>query len=109
MTQNYLIHQVYGEVLANVKIVPEIVLPPPLYDQRLTSLDHQRIEATQIDNPEDGRKMQKIKRIESVLTAWPSWVYKQYDAQALAIKIRQNLQFIETSNEIFFTNAKTFH
>ena len=85
----------YHEISANVKIVPEITLSHPFFEQRLTSLDHQRAKPT---NEEDQRKQDKLENLEATMTHWPAWVYRQYDPNRLAFKIRQHLQFIETSN-----------
>lgn len=78
---------------ANVKIVPEINLPHPFLDQRLVSLDNHRVKPT---NEKELKRQNRIEMLESVVTRWPSWVYRQYDPHRLACKIREHLQFIET-------------
>ncbi|XP_001603993.2 protein cereblon isoform X1 [Nasonia vitripennis] len=85
--------QGYSEISANVKIMPEITLTHPFIEQRLASLDHQRIRPV---NEEEQKKQEKLERLEAMLTPWPAWIYRQYDPYTLAFKIRQQLQFIET-------------
>jgi hypothetical protein len=89
-----------NEIFANVKIRSEKILPHPLFDCRLTSLDNQR--TRQID--QEFKKQEKIDRFESAVTSWPFWVYRQYNPYRLAHKIRKQLKFIDNSN-IFFTIA----
>lgn len=85
--------QGYGKISANVKILPEISLGTPLFDERLVSLDRLR---TVPRNKVEAKRQQKLERHDAVVTPWPSWVYRQYDSRRLSIKIRQFLQYIET-------------
>ncbi|XP_058809346.1 protein cereblon [Phymastichus coffea] len=83
----------YNKISANVKILPEINLPHPFSDQRLACLDCYRVKPT---NEQELVKQNKLEMLESVVTQWPSWVYRQYDPNRLSRKIREQLQFIET-------------
>ncbi|CAK9809321.1 Protein cereblon [Anthophora quadrimaculata] len=81
-----------NKILANVRILPEITLGPPFFDERLASLNHLRI------NPkteEDFKKQERVENLDAVVTPWPAWVYRQYDPLRLSLKIRQCLQFIQ--------------
>ncbi|XP_014234795.1 protein cereblon [Trichogramma pretiosum] len=82
----------FQKVSANVKILPEIVLPSPFADYRSFSLDFQRGQFDKINN----HKKEKIEKVEAMLTHWPSWVYKQFDPQSLASHIKHHLTHIET-------------
>lgn len=64
----------------------------PFLDYRLASLDHLRIQPT---NQQESKQQDFVERVESVITPWPSWVYKQYDPVRLSSKIRHHLQFLE--------------
>ncbi|KAJ8681843.1 hypothetical protein QAD02_017635 [Eretmocerus hayati] len=83
--------QGYSQKSANVRIMPEITLSHPIFEQRLTSLDHRRV---MLLNQKDQATFDRIRKLDAAVTAWPDWVYKHYDPQILAFKIRQNLQFI---------------
>lgn len=48
-------------------------------------------------NEEDFKKQEKVENLDAVVTPWPAWVYRQYDPLRLSLKIRQRLQFIESS------------
>ncbi|XP_029034768.1 protein cereblon [Osmia bicornis bicornis] len=85
--------QGYDKISANVKILPEIILGPPFWDERLASLDHLRIRPR---TEEDFKKQEKIENLDATVTPWPAWVYRQYDPLRLSLKIRQHLQFIES-------------
>lgn len=63
-------------------------------DQRLASLDHLRIS---VDSEEDMKKQERVEKLDAAVTAWPAWVYRQYDPVRLSFRIRQHLQFLETS------------
>ena len=63
-------------------------------DQRLASLDHLRIS---VDSEEDMKKQERVENLDAAVTAWPAWVYRQYDPIRLSFRIRQHLQFLETS------------
>ncbi|XP_011497644.1 PREDICTED: protein cereblon [Ceratosolen solmsi marchali] len=85
-----------GEVtLANVKILPEKMLPHPFIEYKLTSLDNQRLDPTDREH----RILDKVESVEALMTHWPAWIYRQYDIYKLAFKIRQQLQFIETKGK----------
>nr|XP_046493042.1 protein cereblon isoform X1 [Neodiprion pinetum] len=88
-----LIQKGSGKISADVKILPEISLGPPLFDERLVSLDRLRTPPT---NKHQAKRRQILDRYDAVATPWPSWVYRQYDSRILAIRIRQFLQYIET-------------
>nr|XP_012146991.1 PREDICTED: protein cereblon isoform X2 [Megachile rotundata] len=85
--------QGYDQLLANVKILPEITLGPPFLDERLASLDRLRIHAK---TEEDFKKQERVENLDAVVTPWPGWVYRQYDPLRLSLKIRQHLKFIES-------------
>lgn len=95
----YLFNQAAGRLSADVRILPELELGPPFYDDRLASLDCLRIIPT---NETESKRQNKITRIESMLTQWPGWVYHQYDARRLVIKIHNYLRFIRSSMFFFF-------
>ncbi|XP_012267633.2 protein cereblon [Athalia rosae] len=84
--------QGYDKISANVKILPEISLRPPLFDERLLSLDRLRITPS---NKQEAMRQQNIERHDAILSHWPSWVYRQYDSKRLSIRIRHHLQYIE--------------
>lgn len=63
-------------------------------DERLASLDHLRI---QPKSEEDFKKQERVENLDAIVTPWPAWVYRQYDPLRLSLKIRQRLQFIESS------------
>ncbi|XP_011062316.1 PREDICTED: protein cereblon isoform X1 [Acromyrmex echinatior] len=88
-----IITQDNNKISANVKVLPEITLEPPFLDQRLASLDHLRIS---VDSEEDMKKQERIENLDAAVTAWPAWVYRQYDPIRLSFRIRQHLQFLET-------------
>lgn len=75
-------------------MLPEITLGPPFLNQRLASLDRLRVFS---DSEEDMKKQERIENLDAVVTAWPAWVYRQYDPIRLSFRIRQHLQFLETS------------
>lgn len=78
--------------------MPEIVLSHPFYEQRLASLDYQRVKLINTLNTKELTRQAKIERLEASVTHWPAWVYRQYDPYRLASKVQQQLQFIESSN-----------
>ncbi|KAG5307589.1 CRBN protein, partial [Pseudoatta argentina] len=82
-----------NKISANVKVLPEITLEAPFLDQRLASLDHLRIS---VDSEEDMKKQERVENLDAAVTAWPAWVYRQYDPIRLSFRIRQHLQFLET-------------
>lgn len=75
-------------------MLPEITLGPPFLDQRLASLNHLRVF---INSKTDMKKQERIENLDAAVTVWPGWVYRQYDPVRLSFKIRQHLQFLETS------------
>ncbi|XP_043674628.1 protein cereblon isoform X2 [Vespula pensylvanica] len=82
----------YDMFSANVKILPEVTLNHPFLDYRLASLDHLRVQPT---NEQELKQQDFVEKVDSVITPWPSWVYKQYDPVRLSSKIRHHLQFLE--------------
>ncbi|KAK2587505.1 hypothetical protein KPH14_003204 [Odynerus spinipes] len=86
------IMQGYDMISANVKVLPEVTLDPPFLDYRLASLDHLRIQPT---NEQEMKQQEFVEKIDSIITPWPAWIYKQYDPLRLSWKIRQHLQFLE--------------
>ncbi|XP_015434882.1 PREDICTED: protein cereblon isoform X2 [Dufourea novaeangliae] len=90
--QRFKILQGYDRVSAIVKVLPEITLGPPLFEVRLASLDRLRMKPT---NEEDFKKQERVENIDSMVTPWPGWVYRQYDPLRLSLKIRKHLEFIE--------------
>ncbi|KAL6433699.1 hypothetical protein ACFW04_005755 [Cataglyphis niger] len=88
-----IITQDHNKISANVKVLPEITLGPPFLDQRLASLDRLRVFS---DLEEDMKKQEKVENLDAAVTAWPAWVYRQYDPIRLSFRIRQHLQFLET-------------
>ncbi|XP_076242249.1 E3 ubiquitin ligase component cereblon [Calliopsis andreniformis] len=80
------------KISANVQVLPEITLGPPFWDERLVSLDHLRIHPS---SEEDFKKQEKVENVDAIATPWPAWVYRQYDALRLSLKIRKHLHFIE--------------
>lgn len=78
-------------ISADVKILPEIELGAPLYENRLASLDRLRVCPK---NEEEAKRQDKVARHESALTPWPAWVYHQYNPHRLALKIHHYLRFI---------------
>ncbi|XP_031843037.1 E3 ubiquitin ligase component cereblon [Nomia melanderi] len=77
---------------ANVKVLPEITLGPPFFDDRLASLDYLRICPS---TEEDFKKQERVENLDAAVTPWPGWVYRQYDPLRLSLRIRKHLQFIE--------------
>ena len=99
---NFITSKSFDKIAANVKILPEMKLTHPFLDQRLASLDsHRNIDRS---DSKDQYKQSRIAKFDAALTPWPAWVYKQYDPYNLALKIRHQLMFIETSN-IFFCST----
>ncbi|KMQ87897.1 protein cereblon-like protein [Lasius niger] len=88
-----IITQDHNKISANVKVLPEITLGPPFLDQRLASLDRLRVFP---DSEEDMKKQERVQNLDAAVTAWPAWVYRQYDPIRLSFRIRQHLQFLET-------------
>ncbi|EZA51920.1 protein cereblon isoform X2 [Ooceraea biroi] len=83
----------HNKITAEVKILPEITLGPPFLEQRLASLDHLRVFP---DSEETFmRKQKRVENWDAAVTAWPAWVYRQYDPKRLSNKIRHDLQFLE--------------
>lgn len=71
------------------------MLGPPFLDQRLASLDRIR-EFTNVEKA-PTKKQERVENWDAAVTAWPAWVYRQYDPKRLSYKIRQFLQFLEIS------------
>jgi len=96
-----LFNQDHNKILANVKVLPEITLGPPFLDQRLASLDHLRVfpdsETDMKKQKKNMKKQERVENLDAAVTAWPAWVYRLYDPKRLSFKIRQHLQFLETS------------
>lgn len=92
-----LIMEGYDRISANVKILPEIMLGPPLLEQRLASLDRLRMKPT---TEEEFRRQERIENRDAVLTPWPGWVYRQYDSQRLSSQIKKHLESINVSASI---------
>ncbi|KAI4488628.1 hypothetical protein M0802_011444 [Mischocyttarus mexicanus] len=84
-------------LFANVKILPEVTLNHPFLDSRLASLNLFRIQPT---NEQESKQQDFVERVESVITPWPSWVYKQYDPVRLSSKIHHHLQFLKKRGSI---------
>ncbi|XP_047357739.1 protein cereblon-like [Vespa velutina] len=82
----------YDRVSANVYILPEVTLKHPLFDYRVTSLDYLRIRPI---TQKEWKQQDFVEKIDSTITPWPSWVYKQYDPLRLSLKIQHHLQFLE--------------
>jgi len=64
-------------------------------DQRLASLD--RLRSFPDSEEVSTRKRRRVENWDAAITAWPAWVYNQYDSRRLSHKIRQHLQFLEIS------------
>lgn len=75
---------------ANVKILPEIVLPDPLITYSSSSLDRLRCNKSLYD---------KLRYYQANLTAWPKFLYDQYDIVVVLEKIEKYLKTLnlETS------------
>lgn len=87
------ITQGYDKISANVKVLPEITLGPPFFDERLASLDNFRI--LHPITEEDFKKQERVENLDAIVTPWPAWVYRQYNPLRLSARIRKHLQFIK--------------
>lgn len=92
-----LIMEGYDRISANVKVLPEIMLGPPLLEQRLASLDRLRMKPT---TDAEFRRQERIENRDAVLTPWPGWVYRQYDSQRLSSQIKKHLESIHVTASI---------
>ncbi|KAG8041068.1 hypothetical protein G9C98_002056 [Cotesia typhae] len=79
--------------VADVKILPEIELGPPNYQCRIASLDRLRGGVADRFNI---KRLNKVSRIDSAITPWPSWVYNLYDPKKLSSRIHNYLKFLES-------------
>ncbi|XP_044598142.1 protein cereblon isoform X1 [Cotesia glomerata] len=75
--------------VADVKILPEIELGPPNYQCRIASLNRLR-------GGSNIKRLNKVSRIDSAITPWPSWVYNLYDPKKLSSRIHNYLKFLES-------------
>lgn len=85
----------YNTISANVKILPEITLGPPLLEEHLASLNRLRTYRSSDMKEEDIKKQDRIEKVDAMVTPWPAWVYKQYDPAKLSSRIRKHLRFLE--------------
>ncbi|XP_043289838.1 protein cereblon-like [Venturia canescens] len=87
-----------GQILADVKILPEVILGPPLHEERLVSLD--RLRKIPVNEKEASEQEYRVSRQDSAVTPWPSWVYRQYDVRLLTMKIHEHLRFIVSKGSV---------
>lgn len=87
--------------IMNVKILPEITLGPPLYEVRLASLDHCRMPAR---TEADLKRREKIENADAMTSPWPAWVYRQYDATRLCMRVRKLVHFMEAKGCVIPTD-----
>lgn len=79
--------QIDGNITARVKVLPEVILPGPLSEVRLTSLDRHRSSVVQ--------QKRGFRERDAILTRWPAWVHSQYDCQQLIGKIMIQLSHLQ--------------
>lgn len=70
-----------GSLIAKVKILPEVILPDPLSDINITSLNRYR---------QYGKCLSCNSR-DAIMTRWPTWVYSQYQFHYLIPRIMNHL------------------
>ncbi|XP_008558965.1 protein cereblon isoform X2 [Microplitis demolitor] len=78
--------------VADVRILPEVELGAPNYESRIASLDRLRGPTTD----RNIKRLNKVAKIDSAITPWPSWVYHLYDPNRLSAKIHNYLKFLQS-------------
>ncbi|XP_066999546.1 protein cereblon [Anabrus simplex] len=79
--------QIDGNITARVRILPEVMLPDPLMEVRITSLDRNRH-----TNP---LRKRAFRNRDAVSTRWPAWVHSQYDCHLLVKKVMVHLAHLQ--------------
>ncbi|KAK3914097.1 Protein cereblon [Frankliniella fusca] len=73
--------------VARVRILPEITLPYPMSGNAFQCLNKYRTKVN--DDVKETKKRQRLLSSDSVTSAWPSWVYEQYDPQVLVKRMKR--------------------
>ncbi|XP_049791902.1 protein cereblon [Schistocerca nitens] len=81
--------QVDGNIIAKVKILPEVILPDPLKEIKHLSLNRLR----QFKNLQ---QWSCLNARDAVQTRWPIWVYMQYQTEYLIPRIMHHLQHVSS-------------
>lgn len=85
-----------GFYVAKVRILPEVTLPDALLEVRLSSLNRLRT-----------AHPLKCRRRDAALTAWPTWVYDQYETKKLIKRVEKELKFLKGGRELSLPSNPT--
>ncbi|XP_026283490.1 protein cereblon isoform X1 [Frankliniella occidentalis] len=84
--------------LARVKVLPEITLPNPMSENAFQCLDRYR---TNVNDEEKALKRRhSLRSSDSLTSAWPLWIYEQYDPQVLVKRMKRVLSTYTAASQI---------
>jgi hypothetical protein len=90
----------FRNILATVKILPEVTLPDSLHEVRHRSLDRYRSDPVGLWGPVSPvnrrhvRRQQAISQRDAMMTVWPHWVHNQYNATTLMQRVKLQLSYL---------------